>query len=351
MVGAFAGIRGGWFDDVLMRVTDIFIAFPFLVALLVVRNMLGQIEALEPIMGPITSLRFMVLLFALFGWMGVARVVRGQVLALKEREFIEASRAMGASNRRIVLRHLVPNAIGPILVALTFAVVAAIIAESTLGFFGFGPATGLRADLARPARRPVEVERAVRQLVDGRVPVRRAAAAGAVDQPVRRRVARRHRPEDATGGDVMDRSASGAVLQLRDFRVTFPTMFGEVKAVRGVDLDVGEGEMVGVVGESGSGKSVTFLGLMGLLPKSARIEGSAKVSGTELVGLSPKVLNRVRGQRVAMIFQDPLVGAQPGAQDRRPDRRDDPLAPGHVEEAGLDESGRAARHRRHPPTA
>ena len=141
-VGAFAGIRGGWFDDVLMRVTDIFIAFPLLVALLVTRNMLGQIEALEPIMGPITSLRFMVLLLALFGWMSVARVVRGQVLALKEREFIEASRAMGASNRRIVLRHLLPNAIGPILVALTFTVVAAIILESTLGFFGFGPQPG-----------------------------------------------------------------------------------------------------------------------------------------------------------------------------------------------------------------
>jgi peptide/nickel transport system ATP-binding protein len=109
----------------------------------------------------------------------------------------------------------------------------------------------------------------------------------------------------------MDGADGGAVLQLRDFRVTFPTMFGEVKAVRGVDLDVGEGEMVGVVGESGSGKSVTFLGLMGLLPKSARIEGSAKVSGTELVGLPPKVLNRVRGQRVAMIFQDPLSALNP----------------------------------------
>ena len=152
-VGAFAGIRGGWFDDVMMRVTDIFIAFPLLVALLVTRNMLGQIEALEPIMGPITSLRFMVLLLALFGWMGVARVVRGQVLALKEREFIEASRAMGASNRRVVLRHLLPNAIGPILVALTFTVVTAIILESTLGFFGFGPQPGSgQTSLGHPRR-------------------------------------------------------------------------------------------------------------------------------------------------------------------------------------------------------
>jgi peptide/nickel transport system permease protein len=141
-IGAWAGIRGGFFDDLLMRVTDIFLAFPFLVALLVMRNMLGQISWLEPVLGDRTSIRFIVLLLAVFGWMGVARVVRGQVLALKEREFIEASRALGASNRRIVLRHLLPNSIGPILVALTFSVVAAIIAESTLSFFGFGPQPG-----------------------------------------------------------------------------------------------------------------------------------------------------------------------------------------------------------------
>ena len=88
-------------------------------------------------------------------------------------------------------------------------------------------------------------------------------------------------------------------------------MFGDVQAVRGIDLDVGAGELLGIVGESGSGKSVTFLGLMGLLPKSARIEGSATVGGTELVGASKKVINRVRGKRVAMIFQDPLSALNP----------------------------------------
>jgi peptide/nickel transport system permease protein len=140
--GAFAGMRGGWFDDVLMRVTDLFIAFPFIVALLVVRNMFGEIGWLEPILGEKTSIRFMIFLLAIFGWMTVARIVRGQVLALKEREFIEASRAVGASNMRIILRHLLPNSIGPILVALTFSVVFAIIAEVTLSFFGFGPQLG-----------------------------------------------------------------------------------------------------------------------------------------------------------------------------------------------------------------
>jgi ABC-type dipeptide/oligopeptide/nickel transport system permease subunit len=141
-VGAIAGLYGGRFDDGLMRVTDIFLAFPFLVALLVVRNFLGELPWLEPIVGERTSIRFIILLFVVFGWMGVARLVRGSVLALKEREFIEATRALGAKNRRVIFRHLLPNSIGPILVALTNTVVAAIIGEATLSFFGYGPDAG-----------------------------------------------------------------------------------------------------------------------------------------------------------------------------------------------------------------
>jgi oligopeptide transport system permease protein/dipeptide transport system permease protein len=141
-VGSIAGLRGGRFDDLLMRVTDIFLAFPFLVALLVVRNFLGELDFVTSIVGDRTSIRFIILLFVIFGWMGVARLVRGSVLALKEREFVEAARALGASNFRIVFRHLLPNSIGPILVALTNTVVAAIIGEATLSFFGFGPDAG-----------------------------------------------------------------------------------------------------------------------------------------------------------------------------------------------------------------
>lgn len=141
-IGALAGMRGGWIDDILMRVTDLFLAFPFLVTLLIMRSLLSNVSWLEPITGPVTSIRFVIVLFVVFGWMGVARIMRGQVLSLKEREFIEASRALGANNRRIIIKHLLPNAIGPILVALTFSVSGAIIAESTLGFFGYGPQPG-----------------------------------------------------------------------------------------------------------------------------------------------------------------------------------------------------------------
>jgi peptide/nickel transport system ATP-binding protein len=101
------------------------------------------------------------------------------------------------------------------------------------------------------------------------------------------------------------------VLELTDLRVSFPTDDGLVQAVRGVDLTVGLGELVGVVGESGSGKSVTFLAVMGLLPKSAQVSGSAKINGVEIIGAPPKVLRSVRGNDIAMIFQDPLSALNP----------------------------------------
>jgi peptide/nickel transport system permease protein len=141
-VGSFAGLRGGRFDDFLMRVTDFFLAVPFLVMVIVIREFLGGLGFVTAVIGGKSSIRFIIVLFAIFGWMGVARLVRSQVLSLKEREFVEAARAVGASNFRITLSHLLPNSIGPILVALTLSVIGAIVAESTLSFFGFGPQPG-----------------------------------------------------------------------------------------------------------------------------------------------------------------------------------------------------------------
>jgi peptide/nickel transport system permease protein len=138
ITGAIAGYVGGWIDDILMRTTDLFLAFPLLVSLLVLRNMFAKVHQLNWLFGQLSSIRFIIVLLSLVTWMGVARIVRGVVLSLKEREFIEASRAIGSKRRRIVMRHLIPNAIGPILVSMTTAVVAAIVTESTLSFFGYG---------------------------------------------------------------------------------------------------------------------------------------------------------------------------------------------------------------------
>ncbi|HEX4981049.1 MAG TPA: ABC transporter ATP-binding protein, partial [Ilumatobacteraceae bacterium] len=100
-------------------------------------------------------------------------------------------------------------------------------------------------------------------------------------------------------------------LEIHDLRVEFQSESGTVQAVRGIDVTVGRGELLGVVGESGSGKSVTFLAAMGLLPKSATVTGSVRIGGDEMLGGKLKSLRRARGRRIAMIFQDPLSALNP----------------------------------------
>ncbi len=101
------------------------------------------------------------------------------------------------------------------------------------------------------------------------------------------------------------------VLAVEDLNVAFPSEDGLVQAVRGVSYELRRGEVLGIVGESGSGKSVSSLAVMGLLPKAARITGSARVLGQEVLGLSDAKISKIRGSKIAMIFQDPLTSLSP----------------------------------------
>jgi oligopeptide/dipeptide ABC transporter ATP-binding protein len=101
------------------------------------------------------------------------------------------------------------------------------------------------------------------------------------------------------------------LLQVRDLRVSFPTAEGRLPAVRGIDLDLEPGGTLGLVGESGSGKSVSMLAVMGLLPPRARLEGSIRFCGQELVGAPASALRRLRGSRLGMVFQDPMTSLNP----------------------------------------
>ena len=126
VVGAAAGYYGGGVDAVLMRLVDIMLCFPTFFLILAV------IAVLEP------SLTNIMIVIGLTSWMGVARLVRAEFLSLKEQEFVQAARAFGASDVRIIFRHLLPNAMAPVLIAATFGVAGAILTESALSFFGLG---------------------------------------------------------------------------------------------------------------------------------------------------------------------------------------------------------------------
>jgi peptide/nickel transport system permease protein len=137
LVGAIAGISRGSIDAALMWVTDLFLSLPQLPLLLLVIYLFRDI--LKGLVGPEGGVFILiVLVIGGFRWMPVARLVRAQFLSLREKEFVEAARALGASNMRLVIRHILPNALGPVIVAGTIDVAAAIIAESTLSFLGLG---------------------------------------------------------------------------------------------------------------------------------------------------------------------------------------------------------------------
>jgi peptide/nickel transport system permease protein len=137
VVGAISGISRGSIDAALMWVTDLFLSLPQLPLLLLVMYLFRDV--LKGLIGPEGGVFVLiVLVIGGFRWMPVARLVRAQFLSLREKEFVEAARALGASNLRLVVRHILPNALGPVIVAGTIDVAAAIIAESTLSFLGLG---------------------------------------------------------------------------------------------------------------------------------------------------------------------------------------------------------------------
>jgi len=125
-IGAMAGFYGGWVDAVLMRLVDTMLSIPTIFLLL----------AVIAIIGP--SIHIVMVVIGLTSWMGVARLVRAEILSLKEREFILAARVLGASSWRIITKHLLPNAMGPVLVSATLGVGGAILTESALSYLGLG---------------------------------------------------------------------------------------------------------------------------------------------------------------------------------------------------------------------
>lgn len=139
-VGTFIGVMAGYFrrlDNVLMRLTDLFLALPLLPLLLVMAMLFRA--PLSKAFGPEGgTFLLIVVAIGLTSWMQAARVVRGEVLALKEREFVLAARSIGTPSRRMILRHVLPNVMSPIMVAATLGIANAIITESALSFLGLG---------------------------------------------------------------------------------------------------------------------------------------------------------------------------------------------------------------------
>jgi peptide/nickel transport system permease protein len=140
VTGYFAGTKYGWVDSLLMRLVEALLSFPILILLLLLSKYLASNTSTIHILGRelSTTTINIIILIGLTGWMGLSRIVRSLVLSLKEREFIIAGRALGASDSRLLFLHILPNCVAPIVVTATLGVGGAIVTESYLSFLGFG---------------------------------------------------------------------------------------------------------------------------------------------------------------------------------------------------------------------
>ncbi|HWI51665.1 MAG TPA: oligopeptide ABC transporter permease [Symbiobacteriaceae bacterium] len=126
ILGSIAGFYGGWLDVLLTRLADMFLSFPQIMLILVIVSMVGP------------SIWNIMVVLGLLGWPAIFRIVRGQFLTLREQDFVQAGRGMGATDWRLIFRHILPNSMGPILVAATFGTATAILTEASLSYLGLG---------------------------------------------------------------------------------------------------------------------------------------------------------------------------------------------------------------------
>jgi peptide/nickel transport system permease protein len=309
--GTLLGIAGGFLRGALelvsLRLADVLLCFPpLLLALLAVTVMGPGVETLIPVL----SLVF---------FPGYVRVAYAGVLSVRSQDYVEAMRVLGAGRTRIILRTILPNIGGPLLVQFSLVAAAAVVLESGLSFLGLGvvppaPSWGLMIGAARAtmAQQPLLLLwpclaltvtiLALNSLCDG---LRDMFDPHPDAAPSWKR---------AFGfGSPAAPSRDPPVLSVEELSLGIHAAgLKTIPVVRSVDLAVGAGETLAVVGESGSGKSLTALAIMGLLP-AAIVPSSGRVilDGQDLMRLPEDALADIRGRTAAMIFQDPMSSLNP----------------------------------------
>jgi peptide/nickel transport system ATP-binding protein len=321
-LGLIAGFFRGAVDAVIMRTMDALFSFPPLILALTVAALLGA------------DVNDAAIAIAIVFIPGFVRLLRGEVIAVREEAYIESARSLGATSKRLVGRHVLPNVASPIIIQLALSLGFALLAEAGLSFLGVGEqpptpswggmlqegfqfinsspwalifpglaimltvlafnlvADGLRDSLGR--ERPVGSSPVAGE-TEGRRYFRHFTAAG--------RQAAAPLPEKVP---------SAALLDVEHLRVEFLTRGGWLPVVEDASFSLSRGRTLGLVGESGSGKTVSALAVMGLLPaKVSRVSGSIRFEGQELTTISPARLRKLRGNQMAMIFQEPMTSLNP----------------------------------------
>ena len=348
VLGSIAATARRWVSETLMRVLDVIMSFPGIALAAVMVTALSS---------RVPSILVVVIISIAFLYVPqLTRVVRANVLSQFGEDYVAASKVMGARTWWILIKHVARNCLAPIMVFATVLVADAIVFEASLSFIGTGITSvntptwgnmlsegkalllsghwwatffpgmfilittlclnvlseGLTDALASPrikVKADVEAdELASRGQRDAVIATAHAEQAA----KLRQRLALLRSSEEArTDRLVLADPQARPLLEVQNLSISFPGAHGEVQIVDNVSFTVRPGETMGLVGESGCGKSITSMAIMGLLPRTARIEGKILFDGADLLTLNAAQRNALRGHEMAMIYQDALSSLNP----------------------------------------
>ncbi len=342
VLGAIAATAGQWTSEVLMRVLDMVMSFPGIALAVVFVSVFGQ------------SLPVLVLTIAFLYTPQLTRVIRANIIGQYGEDYVAAVRVMGASTPRILIRHVARNCLAPILVFATVLVADAIVFEASLSFIQAGVpdpepswgnvmaagrqlvmsgnwwptffaglmitvtvlslnilAEGMTDAMAAPrARASISVAAVARAIDQAEAPKAAAVSAGDAQVPLADRLAALRKVELGRTDRLVLESDAPPLLEVKGLSIGFPR-HGLTDVVDNISFSVRPGETLALVGESGCGKSITSLAIMGLLTPKARVRGEILFEGRNLLTMSPRDRNALRGKGIAMIYQDALSSLNP----------------------------------------
>ncbi|MEU4331562.1 dipeptide/oligopeptide/nickel ABC transporter permease/ATP-binding protein [Nonomuraea dietziae] len=311
--GLLAGYYGGWFDSAASWVVNLVMALPAMVVLLASRAILGStVWVLMVVLGFLVAPSFF-------------RLVRGIVANVRRELYVDAAKVSGLSDTRIVSRHILIVVRAPIIIQVALVAGIAISLQAGLEFLGIGsgdsPTWGamLNEAFKNIQRAPLLMlwPGLALGLTSGALVLLAAALRDVLEDRGTAPAASRTAPDVPHVPDARATSKPAAgetgerahLLSVRDLAVAYP---GTGEVVRGVDLDVRAGEIVGLVGESGSGKTQTAFSILGILPEKGRVSrGSITIEGQEIVGLPERAHRALRGTLVAYVPQEPMSNLDP----------------------------------------
>ncbi len=304
LVGVIAGYVRGRIDTVMMTAVDAALAFPGLVFLLAVTAIWGN------------DLWILIVIFAILGVPGYARIVRGATLAVAERDFVEAARSMGASRVRIVVREIVPNVTMAVLsfAFIGFAVVIA--AEGALAFLGLSLDETTWGSLIADGQVAIR-EASHLALIPATVMFLTILAFNYVGDGIRqiaepRTAPSRSQPRYSRPRRDTTPPASDALLSIRGLRTQLGTPAGAVTAVDDVSLDLHTGQVLGIVGESGCGKTMLLRSILGTFPiADVTRTGRVAFDGVDLLEAHDVTRRRLLGTEIGVVSQNPLSALSP----------------------------------------